>query len=115
MRKSEYRFKIVGFKNTRTKIADRQNYRDYFVIFLIFFIRQLKIFILNNHISTIYLTMLRWGSFESPARNYEEIERLGTFGMVLKTWSDWLQIHVNRSKTKIYFITNSVQHERYNI
>ncbi|PSS34717.1 Protein trichome birefringence-like, partial [Actinidia chinensis var. chinensis] len=53
-----------------------------------------------------------WGSFESPDRNYQEMETLGTFGMVLRTWSDWLQIHVNRSKTKIYFVTSSPQHER---
>ncbi|XP_057467230.1 protein trichome birefringence-like 34 [Actinidia eriantha] len=53
-----------------------------------------------------------WGSFESPDRNYDEMGTLDAFGMVLKTWSDWLQIYVNRSKTKIYFITSSPQHER---
>ncbi|XP_057487572.1 protein trichome birefringence-like 34 [Actinidia eriantha] len=57
------------------------------------------------------LKVLR-GSFESQDRNYEEIETLDAFGMVLKTWSDWLEIHVNRSKTKIYFVTSPTTHER---
>ncbi|PIN04220.1 hypothetical protein CDL12_23237 [Handroanthus impetiginosus] len=32
--------------------------------------------------------------------------------MALKTWSDWLEIHVNRSKTQLFFMSMSPTHER---
>lgn len=59
--------------------------------------------------------MLRWGSFESPNKTYKEVEMVHTLEMALKTWSNWLEINVNRSKTKIYFVSMSAIHRRYGI
>ncbi|CAL5335213.1 unnamed protein product [Camellia sinensis] len=53
-----------------------------------------------------------WGSFESPNKTYKEVEMVHTLEMVLKTWSNWLEINVNRSKTKIYFVSMSAIHGR---
>ncbi|KAH7865989.1 hypothetical protein Vadar_013933 [Vaccinium darrowii] len=53
-----------------------------------------------------------WGSFESPEKICEEVEMLRALEISLKTWSDWLEFHVNRTKTKIYFVSRSPTHER---
>ncbi|KAI8557134.1 hypothetical protein RHMOL_Rhmol05G0312000 [Rhododendron molle] len=53
-----------------------------------------------------------WGSFESPDKIYEEVEMLRALEIALKTWSDWLEFHINRTKTKIYFVSRSPTHER---
>ncbi|CAK9136704.1 unnamed protein product [Ilex paraguariensis] len=34
--------------------------------------------------------------------------------MALKTWSDWLEIHVNRSRARLFFISMSPTHLRGN-
>ncbi|XP_019162593.1 PREDICTED: protein trichome birefringence-like 34 [Ipomoea nil] len=54
-----------------------------------------------------------WGSFERSGDGiYKVIEMQRSYEMALKTWSDWLEIHVNRSKTQLFFITMSPVHER---
>ncbi|KAA8532051.1 hypothetical protein F0562_006807 [Nyssa sinensis] len=53
-----------------------------------------------------------WGSFESPDGIYKEVEMLDAYEMALKTWSDWLDIHVNRTKTKLFFVSMSPTHNR---
>ncbi|KAA8517725.1 hypothetical protein F0562_015216 [Nyssa sinensis] len=55
-----------------------------------------------------------WGSFESSdgISIYKEVEMLRVYEMALKTWSDWLEIHVNRTKTKLFFVSMSPTHER---
>ncbi|RZC71911.1 hypothetical protein C5167_035066 [Papaver somniferum] len=43
-----------------------------------------------------------WGSFEHPNEGtYKEVEMLRSYEMSLKTWSDWLEIHVNHTKTEL--------------
>lgn len=61
----------------------------------------------------VMLYVIRWGSFESPDKIYEEVEMLRALEIALKTWSDWLEFHINRTKTKIYFVSRSPTHERY--
>ncbi|KAL5720913.1 Protein trichome birefringence-like 34 [Ranunculus cassubicifolius] len=51
-----------------------------------------------------------WGSFESIEGVYKEVEMLRSYEMALKTWSDWLEIHVNRTKTKLFFVSMSPTH-----
>ncbi|KAL2484885.1 Protein trichome birefringence-like 34 [Abeliophyllum distichum] len=53
-----------------------------------------------------------WGSFESPDGIYKEIDMLRSYEMALKTWSDWLEINVNRSRTQLYFVSMSPAHLR---
>lgn len=58
--------------------------------------------------------MIRWGSFESPEDAiYKEIEMLRVYEMALRTWSDWVEVHVNRAKTQLFFVSMSPTHERY--
>ncbi|GFY87817.1 similar to TRICHOME BIREFRINGENCE-LIKE 34 [Actinidia rufa] len=54
----------------------------------------------------------RWGSFESPDRIYKDVEMLRSYEMVLRTWSDWLDIHIDRVKTKLFFTSMSPTHNR---
>nr|GMD43228.1 protein trichome birefringence-like 34 [Ipomoea batatas] len=55
-----------------------------------------------------------WGSFDDERSDgiYKEVEMVRSYEMALKTWSDWLEIHVNRSKTQLFFISMSPIHER---
>ncbi|KAE8099122.1 hypothetical protein FH972_017127 [Carpinus fangiana] len=54
-----------------------------------------------------------WGSFESPDDAiYKDVEMLRVYEMALRTWSDWLEVHVNRTKTQLFFVSLSPTHER---
>ncbi|KAI3875598.1 hypothetical protein MKX03_001549 [Papaver bracteatum] len=54
-----------------------------------------------------------WGSFEHPNEGtYKEVEMLRSYEMALKTWSDWLEIHVNHTKTELLFVGMSPTHSR---
>ncbi|CAK9150438.1 unnamed protein product [Ilex paraguariensis] len=53
-----------------------------------------------------------WGSFEKPDDGiYKEVDALRSYEMSLKTWSDWLDIHVDRNKTRLFFMSMSPTHE----
>ncbi|XP_031114703.1 protein trichome birefringence-like 34 [Ipomoea triloba] len=52
------------------------------------------------------------GSFESTNATYEDLGTLHTFELTLKTWSDWLDAHVNRTKTRVFFVSMSPTHSR---
>ncbi|KAK4418894.1 protein trichome birefringence-like 34 [Sesamum alatum] len=52
-----------------------------------------------------------WGSFDSPDAIYKRVEmRLRVFEMALNTWSEWLEININRTKTKLFFRSISPYH-----
>ncbi|KAF8043421.1 hypothetical protein BT93_A1682 [Corymbia citriodora subsp. variegata] len=53
-----------------------------------------------------------WGSFASPDRKYEMMKMPQAYKIALNTWSDWIQVHINRSKTQVFFIGMSATHER---
>ncbi|XP_052197800.1 protein trichome birefringence-like 34 isoform X1 [Diospyros lotus] len=53
-----------------------------------------------------------WGSFGSGDGIYKEVEMLRSYEMALRTWADWLEFHVNRSKTQLFFVTLSPTHNR---
>ncbi|KAL8526589.1 hypothetical protein ACS0TY_015690 [Phlomoides rotata] len=53
-----------------------------------------------------------WGSFNTSDGIYKKVDMLRSYEMALKTWSDWLEIHVNRSKTQLFFMSMSPTHER---
>ncbi|XP_043710579.1 protein trichome birefringence-like 34 [Telopea speciosissima] len=56
---------------------------------------------------------LLWGSFDRLDDGiYKEVEMLRSYEMALKTWSDWLDIHVNRTKTQLFFVSMSPTHLR---
>lgn len=55
----------------------------------------------------------RKGSFEDPYPVYKEVKMLQCYEMALKTWSAWLETHVNRTKTQLFFVSNSATHSRY--
>lgn len=53
-----------------------------------------------------------WGSFGSPDGIYKDVMMPRAYEMALNTWSDWLEVHVNRSKTQVFFVSMSPTHER---
>ncbi|KAL9230874.1 hypothetical protein vseg_006167 [Gypsophila vaccaria] len=53
-----------------------------------------------------------WGSFESQDGVYKELEMLKGYELALRTWADWLEIHVNHSKSQIFWMSLSPTHER---
>ncbi|XP_049407527.1 protein trichome birefringence-like 34 [Solanum stenotomum] len=53
-----------------------------------------------------------WGSFERSDGIYKEVKMLRSYEMALKAWADWLEIHVNRTKTQLFFMSMSPVHER---
>ncbi|KAL8140753.1 hypothetical protein V2J09_006774 [Rumex salicifolius] len=53
-----------------------------------------------------------WGSFGSEDGVYKEMKMLRSYEMALQTWADWLEVHVNRSKTQIFWVSMSPTHER---
>ncbi|KAF3448043.1 hypothetical protein FNV43_RR08751 [Rhamnella rubrinervis] len=53
-----------------------------------------------------------WGSFESSDGIYKEVEMLRVYEMALKTWSEWLEVHVNPNKTQLFFVSMSPTHQR---
>jgi len=55
----------------------------------------------------------RWGSFGDPDGIYKKVEMLRVYEMALRTWSDWLEVHVNRKKTHLFFVSMSPTHVRY--
>ncbi|KAM5560541.1 hypothetical protein ABKV19_021622 [Rosa sericea] len=52
-----------------------------------------------------------WGSFESSDGIYKEVGMPRVYEMALKTWSDWLEVHVNPNKTKLFFVSMSPTHQ----
>ncbi|XP_038702373.1 protein trichome birefringence-like 34 [Tripterygium wilfordii] len=57
-----------------------------------------------------YLKVL-WGSFDNPNGIYKEVEMPRVYEMALKTWADWLEVHVNRTKTQLFFVSISPTHQ----
>ncbi|CAA0836261.1 Protein trichome birefringence-like 34 [Striga hermonthica] len=60
-----------------------------------------------------------WGSFGSSDAIYKRVEmRLRRYEMAISTWSDWLEININRTKTKLFFTSISPYHlhgERWDV
>ncbi|MED6211969.1 hypothetical protein PIB30_078640 [Stylosanthes scabra] len=54
----------------------------------------------------------RWGTFGDPNGVYKKVEMLRVYEMALRTWSDWLEVHVDRNKTQLFFVSMSPTHER---
>ncbi|KAL3617456.1 hypothetical protein CASFOL_037777 [Castilleja foliolosa] len=51
---------------------------------------------------------LLWGSFENRNAIYKKVEtKTRPYEMGLRTWSDWLEMNINRTKTKLFFMSVS--------
>ncbi|KAJ4978929.1 hypothetical protein NE237_009709 [Protea cynaroides] len=69
------------------------------------------ILVFNSYLWWRRTTMkLLWGSLDSSDAIYKEVEMLRSYEMALKTWSDWLEFHVDRSKTQLFFASLSPTH-----
>ncbi|GAA0139255.1 hypothetical protein LIER_00839 [Lithospermum erythrorhizon] len=53
-----------------------------------------------------------WGSFGRSDGIYEEMERLKSYEMALNTWANWLTTHVDRDRTRLFFMSLSPMHRR---
>ncbi|KAJ1254581.1 hypothetical protein BS78_01G033900 [Paspalum vaginatum] len=63
------------------------------------------------------MKVLRSGSFEAAAAAdgahraaYEVTDRLRAFEMAMQTWSEWLELHVDRARTRLFFTSISPTH-----
>ncbi|XP_031284896.1 protein trichome birefringence-like 34 isoform X2 [Pistacia vera] len=52
-----------------------------------------------------------WGSFESSDGIHKEVAMPRVYEMALRTWSDWLEVHINRAKTQLFFVSMSPTHQ----
>ncbi|OEL15864.1 Protein trichome birefringence-like 34 [Dichanthelium oligosanthes] len=58
-----------------------------------------------------------WGSFESAAAEgahraaYEVTDGLRAFKLAVRTWSEWLELHVDRARTQLFFTSMSPTHQ----
>ncbi|KAK6943185.1 Trichome birefringence-like, N-terminal domain [Dillenia turbinata] len=52
-----------------------------------------------------------WGSFETPDGIFKEVDMSRCYEMALRTWSNWLEVHVNHSKTRVFFVSMSPTHQ----
>ncbi|KAI4986020.1 hypothetical protein ZWY2020_018650 [Hordeum vulgare] len=57
------------------------------------------------------------GSFETPAAKEDEhygvtkaVDGVRAFELALTTWADWLEFHVDRARTRLFFVTMSPTH-----
>ncbi|WOG96084.1 hypothetical protein DCAR_0415414 [Daucus carota subsp. sativus] len=50
-----------------------------------------------------------WGTFESGI--VKRVEMLRSYEMGLKTWSDWLEIHIDHNKSQLFFMSMSPSHK----
>lgn len=62
--------------------------------------------------SELGMTLIRWKSSEKSNGTFE-VDMVRRYEMGLKTWVDWLETHVNRTKTKLFFVSLSPAHLRY--
>ncbi|XP_057808206.1 protein trichome birefringence-like 34 [Salvia miltiorrhiza] len=54
---------------------------------------------------------LLWGSFGSSDAIYKRVKmKLRRYEMALTTWSDWLEVNIDRIKTKLFFMSLSPYH-----
>ncbi|KAK1355584.1 protein trichome birefringence-like 34 [Heracleum sosnowskyi] len=52
-----------------------------------------------------------WGTFGSTDGIFKRVEMLRSYEMALKTWSDWLEIHIDRNKSQLFFMSMSPVHK----
>ncbi|KAJ4797799.1 Protein trichome birefringence [Rhynchospora pubera] len=51
-----------------------------------------------------------WGSFKEDDGVYKEIDSIRGYELAIKAWSDWLEFHINRTKTELFFMSMSPTH-----
>ncbi|PKU62196.1 hypothetical protein MA16_Dca011489 [Dendrobium catenatum] len=51
-----------------------------------------------------------WGSFDDKDSIYKDIEILRSYEMAFRTWAEWLEFHVDHTKTKLFFMSMSPTH-----
>lgn len=57
--------------------------------------------------------LIRWGSFGSPDGIHKDVIMPRVYEMALRTWSEWLEVNINRNKTQLFFVSMSPTHQRY--
>ncbi|MCD7454741.1 hypothetical protein HAX54_025845 [Datura stramonium] len=55
---------------------------------------------------------LLWGSFNSSDAIYKKVGmKLRRYEMALRTWSDWLEVQIDRNRTTLFFMSLSPSHK----
>ncbi|KAL9685542.1 hypothetical protein QQ045_022993 [Rhodiola kirilowii] len=53
-----------------------------------------------------------WGSFGSSDAIFKDVDMPLPYEMALRTWAEWLQVHIDRTKTQMFFVSLSPTHYR---
>uniref|UniRef100_A0A7N0V0U7 Trichome birefringence-like N-terminal domain-containing protein n=1 Tax=Kalanchoe fedtschenkoi TaxID=63787 RepID=A0A7N0V0U7_KALFE len=53
-----------------------------------------------------------WGSFGSPDAIVKDVNMPLPYEMALRTWAEWMEVHIDRAKTQTYFVSLSPTHYR---
>ncbi|KAL3654882.1 hypothetical protein CASFOL_000668 [Castilleja foliolosa] len=55
---------------------------------------------------------ISWGSNENPSAVQNRVsKKLVPYEIALRTWSNWMEMHTNRTKTKLFFMSPTAYHE----
>ncbi|KAJ3669431.1 hypothetical protein LUZ60_011381 [Juncus effusus] len=52
-----------------------------------------------------------WGSFDEEDGVYKKIKSIRAYELAIKTWSDWLEFHIDHTRTQLYFMSISPTHQ----
>ena len=48
-----------------------------------------------------------------PAQDYDEVNNVRAYKMVLNTWSKWVHANIDPAKTKMFFMGLTATHSKY--
>ncbi|XP_008799799.3 protein trichome birefringence-like 34 [Phoenix dactylifera] len=68
------------------------------------------ILVFNSYLWRRDTMRVLWGSFEDKDGIYKEIEAHRAYELALKTWSEWLEFHVDHRRTQMFFMSMSPTH-----
>lgn len=55
----------------------------------------------------------RWDYVELRGKFYPDMDRLAALEMGMKTWANWVDTNIDRSKTRVFFQSISPTHYKY--
>lgn len=52
----------------------------------------------------------RWDYMESGGKYYRDMDRVAAMERGLRAWADWVDTHIDRSRTRVFFLSISPTH-----
>jgi len=60
-------------------------------------------------------TKCRWDYIELGSKYYQDMDRLAALERGMRTWANWVDSNVDRSRTKVFFLGISPSHTKYEL